>query len=354
MVTACGNFRKQGFPDNKIILSAPFQGTPGGSNPGTYIKGYRDIAANCPEADNPDNDTAVYTYSDGTRTLHYNGVTTIKRKAKYISDQKLAGFMYWDLGLDLADSAGRNNYFDRRSLLRAANRYVSSTSFPDTPSPFSLSRVGAALPAEGGTADVEVQMEEENLGWMVTVRPEWLSVSADSGIGRTTVVLTAGENKSGRPRSGTVVFRASDGQECSVSVTQEAPETAGYDKWVQDKFPSGTAGNQTAPEAAPSGDGIVNLMKYATGLDPLRPCGSVTSVTAREGEDGKMHLVLSWPVNPDATDVKHEVEASTDLKTWTLVGEAETAGKTAAQFVDPEAVGAAGGRRFLRLKVTRE
>ena len=117
-----------------------------------------------------------------------------------------------------------------------------------------LSRVGAALPAEGGTADVEVQMEEENLGWMVTVRPEWLSVSADSGIGRTTVVLTAGENKSGRPRSGTVVFRASDGQECSVSVTQEAPETAGYDKWVQDKFPSGTAGNQTAPEAAPSGE----------------------------------------------------------------------------------------------------
>lgn len=98
MVTACGNFRKQGFPDNKIILSAPFQGTPGGSNPGTYIKGYRDIAANCPEADNPDNDTAVYTYSDGTRTLHYNGVTTIKRKAKYISDQKLAGFMYWDWG----------------------------------------------------------------------------------------------------------------------------------------------------------------------------------------------------------------------------------------------------------------
>ena len=93
---------------------------------------------------------------------------------------------------------------------------------------------------------------------------------ADSGIGRTTVVLTAGENKSGRPRSGTVVFRASDGQECSVSVTQEAPETAGYDKWVQD-HPSGTAGNQTAPEAAPSGDGIVNLMKYATGLDPLGP-----------------------------------------------------------------------------------
>ncbi len=199
-------FPEAGIPGQQDHSERALPGNARRLNPGTYIKGYRDIAANCPEADNPDNDTAVYTYSDGTRTLHYNGVTTIKRKAKYISDQKLAGFMYWDLGLDLADSAGRNNYFDRRSLLRAANRYVSSTSFPDTPSPFSLSRVGAALPAEGGTADVEVQMEEENLGWMVTVRPEWLSVSADSGIGRTTVVLTAGENKSGRPRSGTVVF----------------------------------------------------------------------------------------------------------------------------------------------------
>lgn len=28
MVSACGKFRNQGFPDNKIILSAPFQGTP--------------------------------------------------------------------------------------------------------------------------------------------------------------------------------------------------------------------------------------------------------------------------------------------------------------------------------------
>lgn len=115
MVAACGKFRSQGFPDSKIILSAPFQGTPGtsglpdGKKPGDYIKGYRDIAANCPEADNPDNDTAVYSYSDGTRTLHYNGVTTIKKKTKYISDQKLAGFMYWDLGLDVADSAGSNN-----------------------------------------------------------------------------------------------------------------------------------------------------------------------------------------------------------------------------------------------------
>ena len=101
--------------------------------------------------------------------------------------------------------------------------------------------------------------------------------------------------------------------------------------------------------------GIPNLMKYATGQDPLKPYGSVTKVTLEEGEDGCLHLVLRWPVNPQATDVKHEVEASTDLVDWISLGEVETAGKTAAEFWDAEPVRESGmERRFLRLKVTRE
>lgn len=83
--------------------------------------------------------------------------------------------MYWDMGLDVADASGSNNYFDRHSLLRAANRYVSSTSFPVTASPFGLSRVGASVPAAGGAVDVEIQMEEEALGWVVADSPEWIS-----------------------------------------------------------------------------------------------------------------------------------------------------------------------------------
>lgn len=355
MVSACGKFRNQGFPDSKIILSAPFQGTPGGSSPGQYIQGYRSIAAACPEVDNPDNDTAVYSYSDGTRTLHYNGVTTIRKKAKYISDQKVAGFMYWDLGLDVADASGKNNYFDPRCLLRAANRYVSSTSFPVTASPFGLSRVGAAVPAEGGTVDVEVQMEEEALGWVAAEHPDWISVSADSGIGRTTVILTAAENKSAAGRSGTVVFRASDKQECAVTVTQAGADLAGYDRWVQDTFPPDATADQTAADAAPAGDGVTNLMKYATGLDPLKPCGNVTKVAVEEGGDGNLHLVLRWPVNPLAAEVRHEVEVSPDLVNWTSLGEVETAGKTSAEFRDAEPVPGSGmARRFLRLKVSRE
>lgn len=128
-----------------------------------------------------------------------------------------------------------------------------------------------------------------------------------------------------------------------------------YEQWKKKHFVDGTPEDDMASDACPAGDGITNLMKYATGLDPLKPCGSVTLLSGRKGEAEQMHLVLSWPVNPDATDVKHEVEFSTDLKNWILLQEVDTAGKTKAEFVDPEPIGANGtARKFLRLKVTRE
>ena len=164
---------------------------------------------------------------------------TVRKKARYISEQKVVGFMYWDLGMDVADSSGKNNYFDECCLLRAANRYVSSTAYPDTPAPFALSSAGETVPAGGGAVAVEVQSEEKALGWVVADCPDWISASAVSGIGRTTVILTAAENKSADGRFGTVIFRSSDKQECSVIITQDGAELTGYDKWVQDSFPSG-------------------------------------------------------------------------------------------------------------------
>lgn len=66
-------------------------------------------------------------------------------------------------------------------------------------------------------------------------------------------------------------------------------------------------------------------------------------------------MVLRWPVNPQAVEVRHEVEVSPDLVNWTSLGEVETARKTSAEFRDTEPVQESGmRRRFLRLKVTRE
>lgn len=155
-------------------------------------------------------------------------------------------------------------------------------------------------------------------------------------------------------QAGTFSLQRADAAGKSALVLHWARTPSPYDAWKNGHFGGDAPESQTSPDACPAGDGISNLMKYATGLDPLKPCGSVTTLTVRE-EAGKKHLVLAWPVNPDATDVKHEVEISTDLENWTVIQEMETAGRTRAEFVDPEEIGEAGTeRRFLRLKVSRE
>ena len=66
------------------------------------------------------------------------------------------------------------------------------------------------------------------------------------------------------------------------------------------------------------------------------------------------HLVLEWPVNPDATDVVFNVESSTDLKKWNDEGVITPTGSR-GEYQDPAAIDSnAPERRFLRLKVTRE
>lgn len=139
----------------------------------------------------------------------------------------------------------------------------------------------------------------------------------------------------------------------SALVLSWTPIPSPYEKWKNDHFTDDTPEGQTAPDAIPAGDGITNLMKYATGLPPLQPCGSVTTLTVRE-VDGTPHLVLEWPVNPDATDVVFTVESSADLKKWDDEGTV-TPTASRGEYQDRVAINHnAPERRFLRLKVTRE
>lgn len=158
----------------------------------------------------------------------------------------------------------------------------------------------------------------------------------------------------GSPGFYLAVFPESSSGSRLVRVQREsAPEPAGYEKWKKETFPAGTPEEETAPEAAPSGDGVSNLMKYATGLDPLKPSGSVTALTVRE-EGGKKYLVLNWPVNPDAVDVTFTVESSADLQTWREEESGAAVEGARGEYRDSVSIdGNAPKRRFLRLKVTR-
>lgn len=126
-----------------------------------------------------------------------------------------------------------------------------------------------------------------------------------------------------------------------------------YEQWKKEHFADGTPQDQTTPDACPAGDGISNLMKYATGMDPTRPCGSVTTLKIME-EDGQRRLALEWPVNPDATDVTFTVESTEDLVRWREEETVEPAGNHAVHRDSAVIDENAPQRRFLRLKVTRE
>jgi hypothetical protein len=136
-----------------------------------------------------------------------------------------------------------------------------------------------------------------------------------------------------------------------VRVRREVkPELAGYEKWKKDHFEGTDA--DSAPDGNPAGDGIVNLMKYATGRDPLKPCGSVTTLTVKQ-LGGKKYMALAWPVNPDAKDVAFAVESSGNLEEWVEESGARVSGSR-GEYVDDVEIGGTGPeRRFLRLKVTR-
>ncbi len=319
MVNACKSFRNHGFPDNKIILSAPFQGTPGtanlpnGKKPGVFIKLYRDFA-HYPEVADPDCDQVVVNYGkDGDLTLHFNGVTTIRKKAKYIANQKLAGFMYWDCGGDIIDGNKQTDYFSERSLLRAANRYNGSTAYPITPPVFTLDRAGLSMPAVASNAALAVQAEDATLGWIVAEKPDWVSVDTPGSLGDATIVVSATENPTVFERSGVIRFVASStGQECVCVVTQAAgTESSGFDKWRKKYFPGGESDPNSAPGANPAHDGISNLMKYALGLDPFRKYGSVGVATASSATPPAT-LTITYPRNNEATDIEYIGERLVD------------------------------------------
>ncbi|MFR4416373.1 MAG: BACON domain-containing protein [Akkermansia sp.] len=149
---------------------------------------------------------------------------------------------------------------------------------------------------------------QTRLPWTASCDQACVTVRPASGSGTATLDIQMEANAQQTERVAVVTVQCG-GEERTFTLTRSAaPAPAGYDKWKKDNFGDGTPEDQMAPDC-PAGDGVTNLMKYATGLDPNKPCGSVTGLAIRE-EGGKKYLVLSWPVNPEAADVAFSVESS--------------------------------------------
>jgi sugar lactone lactonase YvrE len=107
--------------------------------------------------------------------------------------------------------------------------------------------------------------------------------------------------------------------------------------------------------AAPAGDGIANLLKYALNLDPWSPSFAGLPTPGITTVSGTDYLSLTYTPAPLVDDITFLVEVSGDLNTWnsgpgfTLPVDTENPSTVTVQDATPMS---SAPRRFIRLKIT--
>jgi hypothetical protein len=104
-----------GYPAQKLVMGLPFYGV---TTDNTKVEtSYRNIVSQYPTLDPSINQISVNL--PPIKDITFNGQQTIIAKTKYVSDQSLAGVMYWDTATDV-------DYTNQLSLLRALNTVMNA------------------------------------------------------------------------------------------------------------------------------------------------------------------------------------------------------------------------------------
>ena len=91
-----------------------------------------------------------------------------------------------------------------------------------------------------------------------------------------------------------------------------------WPQWQSEKFTPAELADAaiSGPDAAPAGDGIVNLLKYAVALDPKTPSGTDLPMCATLTVNGKAYPAFVFTKPRAITDLTYTVQISADLQTW--------------------------------------
>jgi len=130
--------------------------------------------------------------------------------------------------------------------------------------------------------------------------------------------------------------------------------TASQD-WRQTNFGSPDNTGNGADTATPKQDGVTNLMKYATGMDPTVP-GSMPGMVSASADGSTVSYVYSRSDAALSEGLQYVVEWSDTLErgTWSTQGVTSSAVDQGATDVVTATVPAGeAGRRFVRLRVVR-
>jgi glucose/arabinose dehydrogenase len=150
-----------------------------------------------------------------------------------------------------------------------------------------------------------------------------------------------------------------------------APPPTHFESWLTTYFPTNYVGQYVDPNASLGGDGIGNLIKYASGLSPLIPASVSERLQAASAPSGP-NTVCTYTFRRDAlaTDLTYVLQASNDLVAWDdivrstggsasavlvpwpgMVSETDLGGQI--KQVTAQETLPSPARRFIRLRVTR-
>ena len=204
----------------------------------------------------------------------------------------------------------------------ASGTYAGSISFTDLgtaytqtrpagitlmPSPVIVSGTQAAV-LSGSSFTYQILATNSPATYGAAGLPAGLTVSATSGLitGTVSTPGTSDVTLSAANIGGTGT--------ATLALTVETP----YQAWQNAVF-NGAELSDTGVSglmAAPAGDGIPNLMKYALNLNPFVNGAGGLPVSAVLATGSGTYLTLTYTQVPGATDITYVPQVSTDLQTW--------------------------------------
>jgi hypothetical protein len=163
---------------------------------------------------------------------------------------------------------------------------------------------------------------------------------------------------SGTTWSGTVGGKTFSFEETTGVLTVSGGVTP-LEAWRSANFPGSTATTGNGADTADyDGDGLANLLEYATDTDPVltntkaKVASPSLVVASTVTNVGGTFLTLSYPKNPAATDVTYTVQATNDLGvTFTTGGGSTSVSGNSVTYTDNVPLSSTNARRFLRIQV---
>jgi hypothetical protein len=175
------------------------------------------------------------------------------------------------------------------------------------PSPFIIGSLNVTGTA-GMPFNYQIAAANGPTGYSATGLPAGLAIDPVAGIISGTAMT---------PGSATAIITATNALGASSAALNIAI-LGSFGAWRQQSFAGADLADPTmsGDTAAPAGDGIPNLMKYALDLPPELPGIGGLPVSSTTSSYNNTYLTLTYTYSASAPDVTYVVEVSNDMQNW--------------------------------------